>query len=138
MNPIHWYIDNEDKRDNYITEVRNQVIGQYGFLAWIETGKRTLKQNSSIYLYFTLLADALNAAGLEIKMQYLGKSVDVPWTPLAVKERLWLPIMEAMTGKTSTAKLSRAEVSEIYEPLHRHLAETHAIYVPFPDNNEPR
>ncbi len=117
---------------NYILDMN---LPEHGIMCEITLGQRTLKQNNAIYKYFELLADTLNSAGLEIHMEYLGKSCDVPWTPTAVKERLWLPIMEAMFSIKSTAKLDRKQVSEVYEVLHRHMAEKHGIMVLFPNRH---
>ena len=117
---------------NYIL---NMTRPEHGFVCEITLGTRTLPQNNALYKYFQLLSDALNSAGLEISMQYLGKNIDVPWTPSAVKERLWLPVMEASTGKTSTAKLDIKEVSEIYEVLNRHMAEKFGVLVMFPNRH---
>ena len=137
MNGIHWYIRNQQQKDNLLESIRNQDIGEHGFLCKLEFGTRTLKQNAALWKYFELLADALNSAGLEIHMEFLGKTIDVPWSPGEVKQRIWLPIMQAQTGKTSTAKLDRKEVSEIYEVLSRFMAERHSILVNWPSNQPP-
>ncbi len=108
---------------------------EFGIHFQIKTGQRTLLQNNAVHQYFENVATALNDAGLEIHMEYLGKAIEVPWTKESVKERLWLPIMETMTGKTHTADLERNEVSPIYDVLARHLAEKHAISVPFPQED---
>jgi len=137
MTGDHWYVRNEQQRRNVLDAVQAYVIGDFGFAVKIETGKRTLAQNSAMYKYFELLAKELNDAGMELHMEYLGKSIDVPWGKESVKERLWNPIMEAQTGKKSTTRLDRKEISEIYETLHRHMAQTHAIMVPFPSHEPP-
>ena len=115
-----------------ILAIRGMAISEHGYLCKIETGTRTLKQNNSIYKYFQLLANALNEAGMEIHMEYLGKTAEIPWTPTAVKERLWLPIMQSMFDIKSTAKLDRKQVSEVYEVLSRWLATEKSILVDFP------
>ncbi len=135
MQGDHWYIRNEAQRKNVIAAITDKEIGEYGFLVKMETGQRSLKQNSALHVYFKLMAETLNDAGLEIHMDFLGKSIDVPWSPGEVKERIWKPIMQAQTGKTSTAKLDRKEVSEIYEVLNRFMAERHSVLVPFPDRH---
>ena len=83
-----------------------------------------------------MLGTALNDAGLEIHMEYLGKSIEVPWTKESVKKRIWLGPMETMTGKTKTSKLERREVGEIYDVLNRHFIEKHDIYIPFPEDRD--
>ena len=132
MNGIHWYIRNQQQKDNLLESINNQDIGEHGFLCKLEFGTRTLQQNSAMYKYFQLLADALNEAGMEIHMEYLGKTAEIPWTPTAVKERLWLPIMQSMFDIKSTAKLDRKQVSEVYEVLSRWLATERGILLDFP------
>jgi len=54
----------------------------------METEKqRTLKQNKSLHKFCELLADELNAAGLDMKT-VLKPSVDIPWSKTSVKEFL--------------------------------------------------
>jgi len=112
--------------------ILNMNLPEHGVVVEIKTGTRTLLQNNAMYKYFQLLADALNEAGMEIHMEYLGKTAEIPWTPTAVKERLWLPIMQSMFDIKSTAKLDRKQVSEVYEVLSRWLATEKSILVDFP------
>ncbi len=115
--------------------IAKHEIGEYGFCVEIlET--RTIPQNSSLHLYFTWLAKALNDAGLAMQMQFLGKELEVEWTGKSVKTNIWLPAMEAATGKTKTSKLQRREVSAIYDVLNRFFIEKHDIYVPFPEREK--
>ena len=94
--------------------------------------QRTIQQNKSLYLYFDLLADALNDAGYEMKHVMEIKEVDVPWTKERVKEVLFKSIMEAMTGKRSTTELDTVEISKIYDVLDRHTSEKLGIHVEWP------
>ena len=130
------YIQTEQGLAAYADKLRNLNLPEHGVIIELKFGIRTTLQNSALYLFFELVADALNDAGLEIHMEYLGKVTEVPWNKESVKERLWLPIMKAMTGKTSTAKMDRNEVSDVYEVLHRHLAEKHSIMVLFPSKEQ--
>ena len=97
---------------------------------------RTELQNSAMHLYFRMLADALNDAGLEMKAVLAAKEVDVPWDERRIKEVLWRPIQEAMTNKESTTELTTGEPSQIYDVLNRHLGEKFGIHVPWPHNPE--
>lgn len=128
-------VHNATQREALITHINTIKIGDFGFQVEIKTGTRTLKQNSSLWLYFRLLADALNDAGLEVHMEYLGKSIELPWNSDMVKERLWMPIQLAMFKTTSTTKLKRNEVSEVYRTLDRHLLEVHSVTVMFPNKD---
>jgi len=94
--------------------------------------QRTLKQNKSLHKFCELLADELNAAGLDMKT-VLKPSVDIPWSKTSVKEFLWRPIQEAMLQKESTTELNSAEPSEIHAVLMRHLSEKFGVYVSWPN-----
>ena len=113
--------------------IAEHPIGEYGFGVEVLEQTRTLKQNAAMYKWFELLAESLNSAGYEIEMKFLGKDISVPWSKESVKERIWLPVMETETGKTSTTRLTRKEVSEVYEVLARFFAERFEIFVPFPE-----
>lgn len=94
--------------------------------------KRSLKQNKSIHLYFTQLADALNDAGYSVA-KVMKHDAEIPWNPNLVKELLWRQVQEIMTEIESTADLEPKQVSQVYEVVNRHIAQTTGVSVPFPD-----
>lgn len=109
-------------------------------LAFIQSAKvedgavskqRTLTQNSSLHLFFDLLAETLNDAGFDMK-KTLKPEVDIPWTGDLVKTHLWKPIQKSLLGKLSTTELTKIEVGQVYEVLNRYLGEKLAIHVPWP------
>ena len=131
------YCKNREQARVVGDKIAEREIGQYGFCVEIlET--RTLKQNSALHKYFELLAIALNEKQLPIQMKFLGKEIEVEWTKEAVKERIWLPPMQAMFNKTHTSRLARREVSDIYDVLNRHFIEKHDIFVAFPEDESRR
>lgn len=95
--------------------------------------QRTLKQNASLHIYFDLLAEELNKAGYDMKKTF-KHDVDIPWTPLTVKEYLWKPIQKSYILKQSTTELNTKEIDKIYDILNKHLGEKTGVYVPFPSN----
>jgi len=97
--------------------------------------KRTIQQNKSLHKYCTLLADALNDAGYDMR-KTLKPEIDIPWTPQSVKNHLWRPIQMAMYNKESTADLDTKEPSEVHKVLDRHTAERFNISIAFPTNEE--
>lgn len=99
--------------------------------------KRTAKQNKSLHLYFRLLAEELNEAGLDMK-KVLKPTIDISWNERSVKEYLWRPIQNAQVVKKSTTELSTEEINKIWEVINRHLSEKFGIYVPFPSEEELR
>ncbi len=100
-----------------------------------KSNQRSLKQNNSLHLYFQLLADALNDAGLDMK-KVLKPGVDISWTMGSVKEYLWRPIQKFLLRKSSTTKLKTDEIDRVYDHLNRHLGEKFGLEnIPFPNIN---
>lgn len=94
--------------------------------------QRTLQQNKAMHLYFTMLAEALNDAGLDAR-HVLKPEIEIPWTRTMVKSLLWKHIQDAMFDKDSTTELDQKQVDAVYKVLSRHLSEKFNVYVPFPD-----
>ena len=103
-----------------------------------ETGVRTPQQNNALHLGLSMIAKALNEAGLDMR-KVLKPTVDIPWTTSSVKDHLWRPVQKSMTGKESTTKLDKLEPSEIWDVIMRHLGEKHGIeYIQWPsEQNKP-
>jgi hypothetical protein len=102
-----------------------------------QSNKRTKKQNNSIHLFCTLLSEAFDEAGLDMRA-VLKPEVEIPWTPDTVKRHLWHPIQKLYLphtigedGEVSTKNLDKKEVDKVYEVINRHLA-PHGVHVPFP------
>ena len=74
--------------------------------------KRTTQQNKALHLYFRLLAESLNEAGLDMK-KVLKPTIDISWNERNVKEYLWRPIQNAQVIKKSTTELNSDEVDKI-------------------------
>lgn len=97
--------------------------------------QRTEKQNKALHKYFTMIADILNDAGLDMRV-VLKPEIDIPWTPKSVKEHLWRPVQEVYLGKRSTTELTTKDINAIYEILNRHLSEKFGTFIAFPNNND--
>ena len=111
--------------------------GEHGVFIEIRIGTRTLKQNSSIHVYLRILAKILRAAGIDMR-KLLKPTIEIPATEELVKNHIWCPIQLALTGKESTKKLTRKEVSEVYDVVDQQLSEKHGIqHIPFPQNRFP-
>jgi hypothetical protein len=95
----------------------------------------TRQQQKALHLFFRLLADKLNEAGLD-QRKVLKPSISIPWTPYSTKEFLWRPIQKAMTGKYSTTTLNKQdEINHIHEVLMRELGLAfHIDNIPFPSD----
>ena len=77
------------------------------------------------------MADELNAAGLGME-KVLEHKASIDWTMGGVKEHLWKPVQEAMTGKDSTASVDKLDYVKVYETLNRHFGDKMGIHVPWP------
>lgn len=97
--------------------------------------KRTGQQNKALHVYFKLVADSLNDAGLDMK-KVLKPTIDIPWSPKTIKDYIWRPVMKAQLIKSSSTEMTTVEIDAVYDVLNRHLSEKFGIYVPFP-TNEP-
>ena len=95
--------------------------------------QRTSQQNRGLYLFFTQLAEALNMAGLEMKVVLKGDT-QIWWTSESVKEYLWRPLQKAMYQKESTTELEKqVEIDKIHEQLMHILGEKHGVeFIEFP------
>ena len=91
---------------------------------------RTNRQNAALHLFFRMLAEKLNEAGLDMRT-VLKPGVDIPWNAKTVKEYLWRPIQKVYLGKHSTTALEKnGEIDKVYEVLNRHLSEKFGVNLP--------
>lgn len=96
--------------------------------------QRTVLQNRALHLYFKLVADTLNDAGLDMRA-VLKPEVEIPWTKDTVKDFMWKPIQKIMLDKKSTTELSTKDIDIIYDTMNRHLAK-HGVTEAFPSIEE--
>lgn len=92
---------------------------------------RTEKQNNALHLYYRRVAEALNDAGLDMKV-VLKPEIDIPWTEESVKKFLWKPVQEIYLAKKSTTELETEDINKVYDILTRHIGEKFGIFVKFP------
>jgi hypothetical protein len=91
--------------------------------------KRTNRQNRALHLYFQMVSDTLNEAGLDMKE--LLPEIDIPWSKSAVKEYLWRPIQKVQIQKSSTTEMTTKDIDIIFDTLNRYLAK-YGIHEDFP------
>jgi len=125
-------INSEQALEAAIVQLRMQFNEKKYIKAKLSYGRsRTLTQNRALHKFCQILADKLNEAGLDQK-KVLKPEVEIPWTMEAVKEGLWKPVQEAVTGLKSTTKPETSQYSDIYEVLNRHLTTKLGVHVPWP------
>jgi len=94
---------------------------------------RSLAQNRALHKYFSILASVLNNSGQEITKVI---KVDTPWSAESVKELLWRPVMMQQLNKKSTTKLTKEEVTKVYDTLNRALSLKCGVSVEFPNSED--
>jgi len=93
--------------------------------------RRSDRQNRALHLYFTQLSEALNESGHDMK-KTLRQDVDIPWTPLNVKEHLWRPLMDAYLNIKSTTQMKTHDIDKIYDILNKTIGERTGVFVAWP------
>ena len=105
-------------------------------------GVRTTQQNRALHLFCTLVAKALNDAGISLQQLLSKAKVEIPCTKDNIKENLWRPIQKAVLKKHSTRELGKHEVDEVYDVINRFLSDfelngrRYHIHVPWPSYAE--
>lgn len=96
---------------------------------------RTNQQNKAMHKWFTLLSSHLNEHGLDMRV-VMKPEWKIWWTPEAIKENLFKPLMKAMYQKESTTELTTTEVNKVYEQIMFILGERYGVHVAFPSQEE--
>ena len=129
-----WYLLVEKNDDILLTPLdpdRAYVINEK-----TESG-RTVKQNSSMHKYFSLVSNALNDGGFSVqKVVALFKKAEISWTMLGVKDVIWRNIQVALLKKESTTTLNTDELTKVYNHVDHYLSNNVGIeHIPFPSIN---
>lgn len=96
----------------------------------------TDNQRNAAWLYMTQKSEQLNDVGLDMRV-ILKPTYSIPWTKDNFHDHIWIPIQKAMYGTDSMTKLTKEQVSKIFEVIERELGEKHGLdHVPFPNNEE--
>lgn len=123
---MNYRVRDEHQRQILLTDLGSKPLP---FSVEVRDGGRTLTQNRALHLWLKWLAEALNAAGCDMR-RTLKPEAEIPWTAEAAKEHLWKPIQEAMTGKASTADADRPDYARVQETLARHMASKLGVQAP--------
>ena len=116
-------------------DLKNIQPGEVVEVDYSPAKQRTLKQNSSMHKYHSLLSTAFNDAGLTVA-KTLSKPLNISWSPILVKELIWKPLQFSLVGKESTKDLETHEVSQVYEEINNFTASDKGIHVPFPNKDK--
>lgn len=127
-----WEIKNEQSLKFLSDHIKSLYESKGLVTVKLKAGKtRTTLQNNALHVYCRLLSEKLNDGGLDLR-KALKEGVEVPWTTELVKQYLWKPIQEAITGNDSTAAATAEDYDKTHAVLSKHLSERFNIYVPFP------
>tara|TARA_R110001632_G_scaffold221221_1_gene351586 strand:- start:1001 stop:1462 length:462 start_codon:yes stop_codon:yes gene_type:complete len=128
----HWVVNSEHTMKQFKDHIDALYAkDKYIVIKWATGKQRSLKQNSALHVWCQLMADELNAAGYGME-KVLEHKASIDWTMTGVKEHLWKPVQEAMTGKDSTSKAHKVEYIKVFETLNRHFGDKMGIHVPWP------
>ena len=92
---------------------------------------RTILQNKAMHKFFSMIATQLNKRGHRID----PKGLNIDWSPIRVKELIWKEFQKVVLNKESTRKLTRTEITEIYDYVNQYLGETFDFNVAFPSKD---
>ena len=96
---------------------------------------RSLQQNKALHKYFTLLAEALNDAGFDMR-KTIKDGIDIPWNAGNIKEFLWRPVQQAYLQKESTTEITTRDIDKIFDIVNRTIGLRTGVYVPWPCEDE--
>ena len=127
-----WVVNNKHSLQVFTKHIEHLYDTKgYVTLKW-RTGKtRTHKQNNALHVYCRMLSEALNDAGYDMK-KTLKQEVEIPWTTELVKQYLWKPVQEVVTGADSTSTAGTEDYDKVHQVLSKHLSEKFNVYIPFP------
>ena len=132
----HWIVNSDHAMKMFKEHIEELYAkDKYLVIKWATGKQRSLKQNSALHVWCQLMADELNSAGLGME-KVLEHKASIDWTMAGVKEHLWKPVQEAMTGKDSTTEVGKVDYVKVYETLNRHFGDKMGIHVPWPVNEK--
>lgn len=131
-----------DHKDQIVAKLVNSVWPE-STDGWIVTvvaangpkRPKTDAQRNAFHVWLRLLAEELNAAGLDqrVVFEQMREGVERPWTLETCKDNLWRPLQQAMVKKAFTEELKINEHDEIYSVLHRWLVSKGFPCPPWPN-----
>jgi hypothetical protein len=91
---------------------------------------RTGKQNRSLWLWATHVAEELNTLDMLLEVGAMG--IRIEWNKDLVVDHLVRPILKANTGKPSTSRATVKEFLTACEDLQKHMAKEWGVVVDWP------
>ena len=126
-----WLVQNKKQAEFFSKFVLEEAEAGRDRLYTLVRANRSNKQNNTLHLLLRNMATDLNEAGFEIPHPF-KKGLEIPYTEHSVKELLWIPIIKAMFGETSSAQLDTAQFSEAMTTLVDAVNRNTGVYTPIP------
>ena len=130
MSPQYWSLNTPHEIDSFLIHAAKLRAKGQSVCVKFESPESHIsqKQVNALNLWCRQVAEYLCQCGLDMKEIV---SVEIPATEHLVKENLYKPVLESMTGKKSTMEQSTTQPSEVAEVLARHFAQKHGVTLPF-------
>jgi hypothetical protein len=120
------------KIDQAATEAIN--TGKVLQIEWSTDASRRMtgKQRGALHVWCDHVAKVLNEAGMYFarRIKFNGDEVEIDWDMYLVKEHIYKPMLEAMTGKLSTEDQDTVDPSKVVGTIQRHFALNHGRNLP--------
>lgn len=131
------WIVNSDEKFNFLMQHLAAEYQKHRYLnVEVTTGKqRTSRQNNALHLWLSMVAQALNISGRDMR-KTLKPEIEIPWTKQTAKDHLWRPVQIAVCGHESTVDPDKIDYIKTYEVLNRHFSEKFGIFIPWPVKHE--
>lgn len=132
---IKHVVNSKETADFFIKSVLTN-LEDHGHTEYRCSHGRTPSQNNAMHLWFGLVAETLNAAGLGQKaVVSASRNGDIPNTKESVKE-IYKAILKTMNGKESTSEQTTVDPSVVFEVMCQFFADRFQIALPdFPSKD---
>ena len=120
---MEYTITNERARQHIYSEIGKAALGTKVDL--YKDRKYSAKQRGSLHIWCEMIADVLNSAGkYHVTLSPIDRSeIEYPWNLFRIKEHIYKPTLEAMTGKTSTEDQKSVNPSEVALVINKHFGD---------------
>ena len=130
-----YYALKSQEQVDFMYEEVGKLVKNHGFVTvHYKVGKtRSSLQQAALEVWCRMIADMLNEQGVYRGIKspiYLDGELEAPWQQHSVKNEIWRPIQEALTGHQSTTKPTPAQYIEIQDHLVRAFGEKECSFLP--------
>ncbi len=102
-----------------------------------DKNKRNALMNRCLHKWSELAAKAMNQQGYDIVKVMTMQGLDCPWGREDPKEKMFKPVLKALTGNDKTKDASNDEFCKVEERLGKFFAEKLGLVIVWPSNQPP-